>query len=152
MHKQYYVYAMTNIARTLYIGVTNNLEKRVYEHKMKLVPGFTSRYCLTSLAYFEATDCVEVAIQREKQIKGWLRSKKIALIESANPEWKDLSKEWTEPSVILKERATEESVTLGARILRCAQDDIWERDLGTLKSPLIPLFQRGNERRSENNE
>jgi len=81
----YYVYIMTNRSRTLYIGVTNNLERRVYEHKHKLVPGFTSQYNITQLVYFELTSDVRAAIAREKQIKGWLRTKKIALIESANP-------------------------------------------------------------------
>jgi len=94
MNKQYYVYIMTNYAHTLYVGVTNDLERRVYEHKMKLLPGFTSRYGLDSLVYYEATEDVEAAILREKQIKGWLRRKKIDLIHSANPQWKDLSAEW----------------------------------------------------------
>ena len=78
-------------SRTLYTGVTNDLERRVYEHKQKLVPGFTAKYNITRLVYFEVTQDVQAAITREKQIKGWLRSKKIALIESVNPEWKDLS-------------------------------------------------------------
>ena len=88
---QYYVYIMTNKSRTLYTGVTNDLERRVYEHKQKLVPGFTAKYNITRLVYFEVTQDIQAAIAREKQIKGWLRSKKIALIESVNPEWKDLS-------------------------------------------------------------
>ena len=88
---QYYVYIMTNKSRTLYTGITNDLERRVYEHKQKLVPGFTAKYNITRLVYFEVTQDVQAAITREKQIKGWLRSKKIALIESVNPEWKDLS-------------------------------------------------------------
>jgi putative endonuclease len=92
--KQYYVYIMTNKSRTLYTGVTNDLERRVYEHKQKLVPGFTTKYNITQLVYFEATQDVRAAIAREKQIKGWLRTRKIALIESANPEWKDLSIGW----------------------------------------------------------
>jgi len=92
--KQYYVYIMTNKSRTLYTGVTNDLERRVYEHKQKLVPGFTARYNITRLVYFEATEDVQAAIVREKQIKGWLRRKKIALIESANPRWEDLSVKW----------------------------------------------------------
>jgi len=91
---QYYVYIMTNKSRTLYTGVTNDLERRVYEHKQKLVPGFTAKYNITRLVYFEVTQDVQAAITREKQIKGWLRSKKIALIESVNPEWKDLSMGW----------------------------------------------------------
>jgi len=94
--KQYYVYIMTNHSRTLYTGVTNNLERRVYEHKHKLVPGFTQKYNITMLVYYEETPDVHVAIAREKQIKGWLRSKKIALIESLNPNWEDLSTEWLE--------------------------------------------------------
>ena len=94
MPKQYYVYIMTNRSRTLYVGVTNDLERRVYEHKQKLIPGFTQRYNITQLVYHEATLDVRSALAREKQIKGWLRAKKIALIESMNPEWMDLSAEW----------------------------------------------------------
>jgi putative endonuclease len=94
VRKEYYVYLMTNKSRTLYTGVTNNLERRVYEHKHKLFPGFTSKYNITKLVYYEAGDNVSVAIAREKQIKGWLRAKKIALIESMNPEWRDLSEDW----------------------------------------------------------
>ena len=89
--KQYYVYIMTNKSRTLYTGVTNNLERRVYEHKQKLIPGFTTKYNISRLVFFEATQDIRAAIEREKQIKGWLRSKKIALIESVNPQWEDLS-------------------------------------------------------------
>ncbi len=92
--KTYYVYILTNKSKTLYSGVTNNLERRVYEHKHKLIPGFTSKYNITKLVYYEETDNINVAIAREKQIKGWLRAKKIALIESENPEWKDLSLDW----------------------------------------------------------
>ena len=94
--KTYYVYIMTNKLHTLYTGVTNNLRRRVYEHQHKLVPGFTSKYNITQLVYFEETTDVRLAIAREKQIKGWLRAKKIALIESMNPAWKDLSTEWLE--------------------------------------------------------
>jgi putative endonuclease len=95
--KAYYVYIMTNKSRTLYTGVTNNLERRVYEHKHKLLPGFTSKYNITKLVFFEAGDDISVAIAREKQIKGWLRAKKITLIESMNLEWKDLSEDWYLP-------------------------------------------------------
>lgn len=94
--KSYYVYIMTNKSRTLYTGVTNNLVRRAYEHKNKLVPGFTARYNLTSLVHFEKTGNIKAAIAREKQIKGWLRAKKISLIESANPKWADLSSGWHE--------------------------------------------------------
>lgn len=92
--KTYYVYIMASKSRVLYTGVTNNLERRVYEHKNKLIEGFTSKYNVDRLVHYEETNDVNVAIAREKQIKGWLRSKKIALIESANPQWKDLSLEW----------------------------------------------------------
>jgi Predicted endonuclease containing a URI domain len=88
---QYYVYIMTNKSKILYTGITNDLERRVYEHKHKLVRGFTSKYNIDKLVHFEATSDVQSAIAREKQIKGWLRSKKIALIESSNPEWRDLA-------------------------------------------------------------
>ena len=92
--KQFYVYIMTNKSKTLYTGVTNNLEQRVYEHKSKLIEGFTKKYNITKLVYYEMTDDVQSAIEREKQIKGWLRRRKIALVEAANPEWADLSEEW----------------------------------------------------------
>jgi putative endonuclease len=91
MMKQCYVYITTNKSRTLYTGVTNDLERRVYEHKQKLIPGFTTRHNISRLVYFEATEDIRAAIEREKQIKGWLRQKEIALIESMNPEWEDLS-------------------------------------------------------------
>ena len=94
--KQYYIYIMTNSSRTLYTGVTDDLVRRVYEHKNKLVEGFTQKYNITRLVYYEITSDVQAAIQREKQIKGWLRKKKIALIEAANPEWEDLSEGWYE--------------------------------------------------------
>jgi putative endonuclease len=92
--RQYYVYIMTNGSRTLYTGVTNDLRRRVLEHKQKRTPGFAQRYNITQLVYYEATLDVRTAIAREKQIKGWLRSKKVALIESTNPEWHDLSDDW----------------------------------------------------------
>ena len=92
----YYVYILTNSSRTLYVGVTNDLRRRVHEHKRKLVPGFTEKYNLTWLAYFEETADIKSAIAREKQIKKWRRSKKIALIESKNPQWMDLALQWFE--------------------------------------------------------
>jgi putative endonuclease len=92
----YYVYIVTNRSHTLYTGVTNDLPRRVYEHKQKLVEGFTQKYNISQLVYYETTSEVRSAIAREKQIKGWLRSKKIALIESMNPKWEDLSEGWYE--------------------------------------------------------
>ena len=94
MTRQYYVYILANISRRLYVGMTNDLERRIYEHKHKLLPGFTSEYNITRLVYIETTADVVAAIAREKQIKGWLRRKKVALIESLNPTWEDLSAEW----------------------------------------------------------
>ena len=91
---QYYVYIMSNATRTLYIGVTNDLVRRVYEHRQKTVPGFTRKYNVTWLVYYETSGDVEAAIAREKQLKGWRRSKKIGLIEALNPRWKDLSRAW----------------------------------------------------------
>ena len=92
--KQSYVYIMTNKSKTLYVGVTNNLQRRVYEHKNKTIQGFTSKYNITKVVYFEVFNDIESAIKREQQIKGWLRKKKIELIESMNPDWNDLSEEW----------------------------------------------------------
>jgi putative endonuclease len=91
---EYYVYIMANESRTLYTGVTNDLERRVYEHKQKSLRGFTSKYNITKLVFYETFDDVHQAIEGEKRIKGWIRSKKIALIESQNPTWKDLSESW----------------------------------------------------------
>ena len=78
----------------LYTGVTNNLERRLYEHKNKLVKGFTEKYNVNKLVYYDSTTDVEAAIAREKQIKGWTRHKKNGLIESINPQWNDLSENW----------------------------------------------------------
>jgi len=88
------VYIMASRSRTLYTGVTNNLERRVHEHKNKLVDGFTTRFNLNRLVFFEATDDVLSAIAREKELKGWTRAKKVALIEPSNPTWVDLSAQW----------------------------------------------------------
>ena len=98
----YYVYIMTNNSGTLYVGVTNDLERRVYEHSQSTGRGFTKRYKLTRLVYYESTRDVRAAIQREKEIKGWVRRKKIALIASTNPYWKDLSEAWTETGETLR--------------------------------------------------
>ncbi len=92
--RTYYVYIMGNRSGTLYTGVTNDLPRRVYEHKNHLLPGFTSRYNLDRLVYFEETSSIENAIAREKQIKGWVRARKLRLVRSANPRWRDLSADW----------------------------------------------------------
>lgn len=88
-----YVYIMTNGSGTLYIGVTNDLARRVYEHKNHLFPGFSDRYNIDRLVHFETIEDPIAAVAREKALKGWLRKKKIALIESVNPEWSDLSED-----------------------------------------------------------
>ena len=91
----YYVYIITNIVnRVLYIGVTNDLQRRLYEHKNGLIDGFTKKYNVHKLVYFEETSDVMSAIAREKQLKGWTREKKKELIQKTNPEWKDLTTEW----------------------------------------------------------
>ena len=89
--KDYYVYIMTNNSKTLYIGVSNDLNRRIYEHKNKLIEGFTKKYNMTKLVYYETCNSVGDAIRREKQLKNWHRQWKINLIESVNKEWKDLS-------------------------------------------------------------
>lgn len=88
--KDYYVYIMTNESKTLYIGVTNDILRRVYEHKNKLLDGFSKKYNISKLVYFEVFTSIEDAIKREKQLKNWHRQWKINLIESTNKEWKDL--------------------------------------------------------------
>ncbi|MBU2229157.1 GIY-YIG nuclease family protein [Patescibacteria group bacterium] len=89
--KQYFVYIMSSYSKTLYIGVTNNLIRRVQEHKNAKVGGFTKRYNIKYLVYYEMTDSILSAIEREKQLKRWRREKKIKLIESLNSSWEDLS-------------------------------------------------------------
>ncbi len=96
-NKQYYIYFMTNFEETtLYVGVTNNLERRVYEHKNKLLKGFTSRYNLKKLVHYEIYNDIEQAIAREKQIKSWARQRKVELIKGSNENWIDLSEQWTD--------------------------------------------------------
>lgn len=92
--KTYYVYIMASKSRTLYTGVTSNLERRVIQHRGKLLPGFTARYNINRLVYYEVFGDIVAAIGREKQVKAWARRKKIALIESVNRDWKDLSAAW----------------------------------------------------------
>ena len=94
--KQFFVYVMTNGPKSavLYIGITGDLRRRVWQHKTNHTPGFTSRYNLHQLVYYESFVYPDAAISREKEIKGWRRSKKIALIESMNLRWEDLAKDW----------------------------------------------------------
>ena len=91
---RYFVYILSNATRRLYVGMTSDLERRVYQHKNELIPGFTQKYKIKWLMYFEETSDVKAAIEREKQIKGWRREKKVALIESMNPRWINLAQDW----------------------------------------------------------
>lgn len=88
---------MTNPSRTLYTGLTNSIRRRVREHKLRLTPGFATKYNITRLVYYESFGDVRNTIEREKQIKAWTRAKRVALIESVNPKWDDLSREWDRP-------------------------------------------------------
>lgn len=90
MNKQYYIYILSNKNSTLYIGVTSDLVKRIYEHRNNLFDGFTKKYKIHSLVYFEIVNDINSAISREKQLKDWHRQWKIDLIKSMNPNWKDL--------------------------------------------------------------
>jgi putative endonuclease len=95
MHEgAYFTYIMASRSHTLYIGITGDLQKRVFQHKWKEHGGFTARYNCDRLVWFERHQDVQAAIAREKELKGWRRSKKIALIESVNPTWTDLSRNW----------------------------------------------------------
>jgi putative endonuclease len=94
MSRTYYVYILANRSRTLYVGVTRNLMRRLHEHRSGMVPGFTRRYRIRRLVYVENASNPSDAIAREKQIKNWTRAKKVALIESANPVWTDLAAAW----------------------------------------------------------
>ncbi len=92
---RYFVYILTNWNnKVMYIGVTNDLQRRLYEHKNELVDGFTKTYHIHKLVYFEETSDVRAALEREKQLKHWNRAKKNALVETMNPLWKDLSEDW----------------------------------------------------------
>jgi putative endonuclease len=93
--KEYYVYILSNQRGVLYTGVTNDLVRRVYQHKNKLIEGFTKRYNINQLVYFESYGDVKAAIEREKKIKGLLRYKKVDLIKTMNPRWDDLSAAWS---------------------------------------------------------
>jgi putative endonuclease len=97
--RQYYVYILGSYSGTLYIGVTGNLRRRIWQHKQHMIEGFTAEYDVTRLLYFEVYNEVTNAIGREKQLKEWVRRKKIALIEKNNPRWEDLGREWYKPEV-----------------------------------------------------
>ena len=96
MPRTYFVYILANRSKTLYVGVTNHIHRRVLDHRNGTASAFTRRYLIRRLVYVESTTDVRAAIAREKQIKGWLRAKKLELIEGANPEWADLAAGWGE--------------------------------------------------------
>jgi putative endonuclease len=101
-HRRYTVYILGSITGTLYIGVTNDLVARVRQHQNHAFPGFTDKYDVTRLLYYEVYGTMAYAIRREKQLKGWRREKKIALIEKKNPQWKDLSRGWDDMRLRMK--------------------------------------------------
>ena len=91
----YYIYILTNWNnKVMYVGVTNDLERRLYEHRHHTADGFTSKYNVNKLVYYESSADIKAAIAREKQIKGWILTRKNALVESLNPTWRDLSEDW----------------------------------------------------------
>ena len=108
-YKQYFVYLMTNFERTvLYTGVSNSLERRVWQHKNDAFEGFTKKYKCANLVYLEEYSEIDQAIAREKQIKGWTRAKRNVLVSAANPGWRDLAADWYQAP---------------EKVLRSAQDD-----------------------------
>jgi len=95
MTNTYYVYILTNArGNVMYVGVTNNLERRIVEHRNGSIPGFTQKYAVHKLVYYEECGNIDDAIAREKQLKGWRRAKKDALVQRVNPEWCDLASDW----------------------------------------------------------
>jgi putative endonuclease len=94
MARTYYVYILASLSGVLYTGVTNSLHRRVAQHRLKQIPGFTKKYNVTRLVYCETFGDVRVAIAREKEIKAWRRAKRVALIGSMNPKWADLAEDW----------------------------------------------------------
>src|SRR2546428_9901375 len=92
--KVMYIYILASLSRRLYTGVTNNLERRMYQHRNKLTPGFATSYRINRLVYFEVVYGAMNAIRREKQIKAWTREKRMALVESVNAGWLDLARDW----------------------------------------------------------
>jgi putative endonuclease len=97
--RRFYVYILSSRTGTLYVGITNDLGRRLYEHKNKLVPGFTAKYGCDRLAFYDTFPTAQQAIAAEKRIKGWTRAKKVALVESKNPQWRDLSDSSSDQSV-----------------------------------------------------
>jgi putative endonuclease len=148
--RTFFVYIMASKSRTLYTGITSKLYSRVYEHKNELLGGFTSKYKIHRLVYYESFDDVRKAISREKQIKAWTRTKRIALISRANPTWEDLAEDWYKshpyqpekagPSPAARDDNSKQvsraaaagaSKVLQKQIPRSARDDNSNRDLNS---------------------
>ncbi len=106
VEKTYYVYIMASQRLVLYIGITSNIHKRVFQHKQHVFGGFAAKYNVTNLVYFERYGSVGKALRREKELKDWRREKKIELIEAGNPKWRDLSYGWYQPTRIPPVRRT----------------------------------------------
>jgi putative endonuclease len=139
MTKQYDVYILASTTRVLYVGVTSDLVARMAQHRAKAVPGFTAKYDCTRVVFHETFANVNQAIEREKQVKGWRREKKIALIESVNPQWRDLYQDWLDersgvrPLVEIPQVA---SAPIGMTMDRTALDSAPPM---TLKDPNHPI-------------
>ena len=103
MRYEFWVYIMASLSGTLYIGMTNSIERRAWEHKNGTIEGFSKKYGCNRLVFFEKYGDVRTAINREKELKGWTRKKKIALIESDNPRWEDLAASWGRPMALPSE-------------------------------------------------
>ena len=119
--RRYYVYIMASKSRVLDIGLTNDIWRRVWEHKNNAAPGFTGKYRVHRLVHFEEFKYVGNAIAREKRLKGWLRARKVALIRSANPTWEDLSEKWFDGKNVIHVKLDQSAGE--KQVLRCAQDD-----------------------------
>lgn len=143
--RNYFVYILASPSRTIYGGVTGDLERRVYEHKHKLVPGFTARYGVTRLVHMETFSHIDDAIAREKEIKGRRREKKVALIETQNPKWWDLSHGWYDDSPTLGSRnmaSTRTGTELTATLQESEAGTLAAQDPPRLRSRGVPRFAR----------
>jgi putative endonuclease len=140
----YYVYIMASASHALYTGVTNDIERRVVQHREARLPSFSARYKTRNLVYMEIFGDIRAAIMREKQIKGWLRIKKLALINSANPQWKDLSAEWPACKSVIASPG-EGVILSGAK----NPSDGFTNEKTEAKRPARQNTQRGSSLRSE---
>jgi putative endonuclease len=125
--KRYYVYIMASRSLTLYTGVTGNLYQRSLQHKKREIEGFTKKYHINRLVYYETFKYVNNAIAREKQIKAWTRAKRLDLIKTINPTWQDLAEGWGEPINLQIPRSQNQSPTGDLRPVRVARDDNFEK-------------------------